>query len=92
VTDAPEQLRIYVDFNNREEFDTVIISVGPTATGLAAEPSTLRVSATVILESEDLEATGVLRRSRYNPERWVADIIPGSYRNLPESEWDRFRK
>ncbi len=82
-------LRIYVDFNSRERFGRVFIRLGPPNNEHLNE-SMLQEGMTVLLDSEDMQSHGVLARGVYGD--WVCDIVPGSNRHLPPSEWDRFKK
>ena len=75
-------MRLHVDFNEntlvRPGVETIIIHTGEDSSGIGCED--LSVGQRVILFSSDLECEAILHRhSEYG---WVADVIPGSYRDL----------
>jgi hypothetical protein len=75
-------MRLHVDFNEnmlvRPGVETIIIHIDEDNSGI--RPEDLSVGQRVFLFSSDLECEAVLHR--HTEYGWVADIIPGSYRDL----------
>jgi hypothetical protein len=88
MSHADNMIRLYVDFNSREDVDVIIVRIGPPLnTGFSK--SDLRVGDHVLLNDETMECVARLRKGTYS--EWVADIIPGTIKDIPEELWERFR-
>jgi hypothetical protein len=85
--------RVYVDFNSREDGNPDTVLVRPLSALAATRgeaPMDFVENELVILETEDIECFGRLRKISCDPG-WVADILPGTTVDLPEAYWTRFR-
>src|ERR1700722_16531689 len=85
-------LALYVDYNARERLphggQAVSINIGrmtPRALEKKLEPGSR-----VMLYDEETRCEGVLRHGKWI-EGWVADIIPGTVRDLPTGEFNHLR-
>ena len=85
-------LALYVDYNSRERLpdggQAVSINIGrmnPPTLEKKLEPGSR-----VILYDEEVRCEGVLRQGKW-VEGWVADIIPGTVKDLPSGEFERLR-
>jgi hypothetical protein len=85
-------LALYVDFNARERLpdggQAVSIHIG-RMNPLALE-NKLEIGSRVILYDEEICCLGVLRLGQW-VEGWVADISPGTIKDLLPSEFERLR-
>jgi hypothetical protein len=82
-------LRIYVDFNNQEEIDTVVIRLDSNLNSNISEHK-MSPGQRVILNDETMECEAILQNGKHF--RWVATIIPETIRDIPEHQWERFRR
>jgi hypothetical protein len=85
-------LALYVDYNSRERLpdggQAVWINIdGANPRALEKE---LEVGSRVILYDEETRCEGVLRHGKWI-EGWVADIIPGTVKDLLTGEFERLR-
>jgi len=83
-------LKFYVDYNAREllreDVQTIVVGLDQMNSGIPE--GQLEVGLKVMLYDEEMECEAILRHG--TSYKWVADIIPGTIRHLPEDQWDRF--
>lgn len=58
---------------------------------LGIPESLLAVGTRVMLYDETTECEAILRHGKYG-DRWVADTLRETIRDLPEDQWDRLKK
>lgn len=83
-------LKFYVDFNSREEIDTVVVR--PRQVGVYQDVSEdqMEVGTRVLLYDESMECEGILRHGKHST--WVADLLTETIRHLPLDQCRRYPK
>jgi len=84
-------LAFYVDYNSRERFpdgrQAIHVAIGTINPPSLENKLTVGLRAT--LYDEEIKCVGILRRGKYYD--WVADIVPGTVRDLSRGEFNRLR-
>ena len=85
-------LALYVDYNVRERLPAAGQAVAIKIGGMNPDAleKKLEHGSRVILYDEETRCEGVLRHGKWI-EGWVAEIIPGTVRDLPTGEFERLR-
>lgn len=82
-------ISIYVDFNDRVTLDRIRVAINfKWNAGISQEK--LLPGLRVKLYSEDLECEGILQQDECGI--WVADLIKGTFKDIPEDQWDRLTR
>ena len=81
-------IRLYVDFNSREDIDVIVVRI-ETSLNAGVSEWQLHVGDHVVLNDEAMECVARLRKGTY--AEWVAEIIPGTIKDIPEEQWGRFQ-
>lgn len=82
-------LKSYVDFNNCEEGDAIIVRLD-TELNAGISEDQMKAGSRVLLYDEELECEAILRHD--DDHRWVADLQRDTIRHLPPDQWDRLKK
>lgn len=79
-------LRFYVDFNQCEDVDVVVIQ---THVKINSEIDIIKMieGERVLLYDESLECEAILRK--VSGERWVAELDRRTRHEIPEDQWNR---
>jgi hypothetical protein len=85
-------IAFYVDYNVRERLSdggqAVFIAIGRmNPPGLEKR---FKIGLQITLYDEETACLGILRRAM-SADDWVADIVPGTVRDIPESEFRQLR-
>jgi hypothetical protein len=85
-------LALYVDYNARERLPDggQAVSINFGKMNPEALATKLASGSRVILYDEETRCEGVLRHGEWI-KGWVADVIPGTVRDLPTGEFERLR-
>jgi hypothetical protein len=79
-------ISMYADFNYREDVDSIVIRLDIDLNSHIPE-NDLHADDEVILYDETMECRARLRKGSFS--NWVAQIIPGTIKDIPEDKWGR---